>query len=139
MLRIADKTFQSRLFTGTGKFASSSLMLEAIRESGSEMATLAMKRVDLLRRDDALLAPLQASGVALLPNTSGAKTAEEAVFAAQLARRRWYALDQTGDPPGRPLAAAGPDRNAAGGGKTGRAGVCGAALLRRGSGALQAP
>ncbi|WP_105621624.1 thiazole synthase [Cronobacter malonaticus] len=97
MLRIADKTFQSRLFTGTGKFASSSLMLEAIRESGSEMATLAMKRVDQLRRDDALLAPLQASGVALLPNTSGAKTAEEAVFAAQLAREalgtHWIKLE----------------------------------------------
>ncbi|MDI6465865.1 thiazole synthase, partial [Cronobacter turicensis] len=97
MLRIADKTFQSRLFTGTGKFASPSLMLEAIRESGSEMATLAMKRVDLLRRDDALLAPLQASGVALLPNTSGAKTAEEAIFAAQLAREalgtHWIKLE----------------------------------------------
>ncbi|EOW6723403.1 thiazole synthase [Cronobacter dublinensis] len=97
MLRIADKTFQSRLFTGTGKFASSALMLAALRESGSELATLAMKRVDLMRRDDALLAPLQEAGVALLPNTSGAKTAEEAIFAAQLAREalgtHWIKLE----------------------------------------------
>ena len=47
MLRIADKTFDSHLFTGTGKFASSQLMVEAIRASGSQLVTLAMKRVDL--------------------------------------------------------------------------------------------
>ncbi len=46
MLRIADKTFDSHLFTGTGKFASSQLMVEAIRASGSQLVTLAMKRVD---------------------------------------------------------------------------------------------
>ncbi len=45
MLRIADKTFDSHLFTGTGKFASSQLMVEAIRASGSQLVTLAMKRV----------------------------------------------------------------------------------------------
>jgi len=97
MLRIADKTFTSRLFTGTGKFASSSLMVEAIRASGSELVTLAMKRVDLRARRDAILAPLLETGVTLLPNTSGAKTAEEAVFAAQLAREalgtHWVKLE----------------------------------------------
>ncbi|WP_426447001.1 thiazole synthase [Siccibacter colletis] len=97
MLRIADKTFTSRLFTGTGKFASSSLMVEAIRASGSELVTLAMKRVDLRDRRDAILAPLLEAGVTLLPNTSGAKTAEEAVFAAQLAREalgtHWVKLE----------------------------------------------
>lgn len=97
MLRIADKTFTSRLFTGTGKFASSSLMMDAIRASGSELVTLAMKRVDLRDRRDAILAPLLEAGVTLLPNTSGAKTAEEAVFAAQLAREalgtHWVKLE----------------------------------------------
>lgn len=86
MLRIADKTFDSHLFTGTGKFASSQLMVEAIRASGSQLVTLAMKRVDLRQHNDAILAPLIEAGVTLLPNTSGAKTAEEAIFAAQLAR-----------------------------------------------------
>lgn len=97
MLRIADKTFTSRLFTGTGKFASAEVMAAAVRESGSELVTLAMKRVDLRSRNDAILAPLQTAGVSLLPNTSGAKTAEEAIFAAQLAREalgtHWVKLE----------------------------------------------
>ncbi|UMG88645.1 hypothetical protein MF573_01880 [Klebsiella pneumoniae] len=54
MLRIADKTFDSHLFTGTGKFASSQLMVESIRASGSQLVTLAMKRVDLRQHNDAL-------------------------------------------------------------------------------------
>lgn len=97
MLRIADKTFTSRLFTGTGKFASAEMMATAIRESGSELVTLAMKRVDLRNRNDGILAPLLAAGVSLLPNTSGAKTAEEAIFASQLAREalgtHWVKLE----------------------------------------------
>lgn len=67
MLRIADKTFDSHLFTGTGKFASSQLMVEAIRASGSQLVTLAMKRVDLRQHNDAILAPLIEAGVTLLP------------------------------------------------------------------------
>ncbi|WP_312214471.1 thiazole synthase [Pseudescherichia sp.] len=97
MLRIADKTFESHLFTGTGKFASSQLMTDAIHASGSQLVTLAMKRVDLRQRNDAILAPLLEAGVTLLPNTSGAKTAEEAVFAARLAREalgtHWLKLE----------------------------------------------
>ncbi len=97
MLRIADKTFDSHLFTGTGKFASPQLMVDAIRESGSQLVTLAMKRVDLRHHNDAILAPLLEAGVSLLPNTSGAKTAEEAVFAARLAREalgtHWLKLE----------------------------------------------
>ena len=89
MLRIADKTFDSHLFTGTGKFASSQLMVEAIRASGSQLVTLAMKRVDLRQHNDAILEPLT--------NTSGAKTAEEAIFAAHLAREalgaNWLKLE----------------------------------------------
>ena len=97
MLHIADKIFDSHLFTGTGKFASPQLMVEAIRESGSQLVTLAMKRVDLRQHNDAILAPLLEAGVTLLPNTSGAKTAEEAIFAALLAREalgtRWLKLE----------------------------------------------
>ena len=65
--------------------------------SGSQLVTLAMKRVDLRQHNDAILAPLLEAGVTLLPNTSGAKTAEEAIFAAQLAREalgtRWLKLE----------------------------------------------
>lgn len=61
MLHIADKTFDSHLFTGTGKFASSQLMVESIRASGSQLVTLAMKRVDLRQHNDAILEPLIAA------------------------------------------------------------------------------
>ena len=97
MLRIADKTFESHLFTGTGKFATSELMVEALQASGSQLVTLAMKRVDLRQHNDAILQPLLKAGVSLLPNTSGAKTAQEAVFAARLAREalgtNWIKLE----------------------------------------------
>lgn len=63
MLRIADKTFESHLFTGTGKFAAPEVMVEAIRASGSQLVTTAMKRVDLRQRNDAILAPLLAAGL----------------------------------------------------------------------------
>ncbi|AKH62900.1 MULTISPECIES: thiazole synthase [Photorhabdus] len=97
MLKIADTTFNSRLFTGTGKFANSDLMIQAIAASGSQLVTMAMKRIDLQGGNDAILAPLQKLGVKLLPNTSGAKTAEEALFAARLAREalatNWIKLE----------------------------------------------
>lgn len=97
MLTIADTHFSSRLFTGTGKFATAALMLAAIEASGSQLVTMAMKRVDLRGGNDAILAPLQQLGVRLLPNTSGAKTAEEAIFAAHLAREalgtHWVKLE----------------------------------------------
>ena len=102
MLQIADKTFTSRLFTGTGKFASSQIMVEAIHASGSQLVTMAMKRVDLGQHNDDILRPLQEAGVQLLPNTSGAKTAEEAIFAAHLAREaldtHWLKLEIHPDP-----------------------------------------
>ncbi len=97
MLQIADKTFSSHLFTGTGKFSSPEVMVDAIRASGSQLVTMAMKRVDLRNHNDAILAPLLDAGVQLLPNTSGAKTADEAIFAAQLAREalgtHWVKLE----------------------------------------------
>ncbi len=101
-LRIADKTFNSRLFTGTGKFSSSPLMGEAIMASGSELVTVALKRVDLETREDNLLKTLMASHINLLPNTSGVRNAKEAVFAAQLAREaletNWIKLEIHPDP-----------------------------------------
>jgi len=97
MLKIADTTFTSRLFTGTGKFSSAALMQQAIVASGTQLVTMAMKRVDLQRGGDDILRPLEELGLRLLPNTSGAKTAEEAIFAARLAREalgtHWVKLE----------------------------------------------
>lgn len=86
MLTIADTTFTSHLFTGTGKYANSRTMQDAIAASGSQLVTMAMKRIDLAQGHDEILAPLRELGIKLLPNTSGAKNAQEAVFAARLAR-----------------------------------------------------
>ncbi|MEI9752145.1 thiazole synthase [Moellerella wisconsensis] len=102
MLKIADTTFSSRLFTGTGKFASPRLMQQAIEASGSQLVTMAMKRIDLRSHQsksnsDNILQPLLDLGVKLLPNTSGAKNAQEAIFAAHLAREalgtHWIKLE----------------------------------------------
>jgi thiazole synthase len=101
-LTIAGKTFQSRLFLGTGKFGSSLQMEEAVLASGCEMVTVALKRVDLETDTDALLSHLQHPHISLLPNTSGARTAKEAVLAAQLAREaletNWVKLEIHPDP-----------------------------------------
>ncbi|MCK9402510.1 MAG: thiazole synthase [Chitinophagaceae bacterium] len=101
-LTIADKVFQSRLFLGTGKFGSSLQMEEAVLASGSEMVTVALKRVDFETETDRLLSHLQHSHINLLPNTSGVRNAKEAVFAAQLAREametNWVKLEIHPDP-----------------------------------------
>lgn len=87
MLTIADKTFSSRLFLGTGKFSSSSLMAAAAQASGTELVTVALKRVELsASTTDDMIAPLVQQNLQLLPNTSGARTAEEAILAAELSR-----------------------------------------------------
>ena len=103
MLSIADKTFGSRLFTGTGKFSSSIVMEEALLASGSELVTVALKRVDMRNNEqDDLLIRLKYPHINLLPNTSGVRTAKEAVFAAQLAREaletNWIKLEIHPDP-----------------------------------------
>ncbi|ARN64548.1 Thiazole biosynthesis protein ThiG [Vibrio vulnificus] len=102
MLKIADKQFHSRLFTGTGKFANSQLMSQAIEQSGSQLATMALKRVDIRNQQDYILSPLLSAGVNLLPNTSGAKNAKDAIFAAHLAREalgtNWLKLEIHPDP-----------------------------------------
>ena len=102
MLIIADKTFSSRLFTGTGKFANNTIMKAAIQASGSQLTTMALKRIDITDSSDSLLQMLSTFDVAWLPNTSGAKTAKEAIFAAQLAREAlgtsWLKLEIHPDP-----------------------------------------
>ncbi|WP_114783048.1 thiazole synthase [Botryobacter ruber] len=101
-LKIADKTFTSRLFTGTGKFSSSLQMEEALLASGSELVTVALKRVDVHRQDDDILQHLSHPQFNLLPNTSGVRNTKEAVFAAQLAREaletNWLKLEIHPDP-----------------------------------------
>lgn len=101
-LHIAGKAFQSRLFLGTGKFGSPEEMARAVRASGTELVTVALKRVDRETDTDALLAPLRTASLGLLPNTSGARNAREAVFAAQLAREaletNWVKLEIHPDP-----------------------------------------
>lgn len=100
--KIANKVFSSRLFLGTGKFGSNQQMEEAILASGSELVTVALKRVDLETETDALLSHINHAHINLLPNTSGARNAKEAVFAAQLAREaletNWLKLEIHPDP-----------------------------------------
>jgi thiazole synthase len=101
-LIIAGKRFDSRLFTGTGKFGSNKIMEEAILASGSELVTVALKRVDINSDSDDILAHLRHPHLNLLPNTSGVRNAKEAVFAAQLAREalgiNWVKLEIHPDP-----------------------------------------
>lgn len=101
-LVVAGHAFTSRLFTGTGKYASGQTMAAAIEASGSELVTLSLRRIDLAGQTDNILKPLQQLGIKLLPNTSGARTAREAVFAAELAREaldtEWVKLEIHPDP-----------------------------------------
>lgn len=101
-LQIADKTFSSRLLTGTGKFSSAQVMQQALTASATQIVTLALKRVRFDEPDLQILEPLRAMGVQLLPNTSGARNAKEAIFAAQLAREalgtNWLKLEIHPDP-----------------------------------------
>ena len=101
-LIIAGKEFSSRLFLGTGKFDSNEKMSQAIEASGTEMVTIAMKRVELGNSEDDMLRHVVRPGLQLLPNTSGVRNAEEAVFAAQMAREafgtNWLKLEIHPDP-----------------------------------------
>lgn len=101
-LLLGDKTFRSRLFLGTGKFGSNVQMEDAVLASGSELVTVALKRINLETDTDSLLSYLDHSHISLLPNTSGARNAREAVFAAQLAREametNWLKLEIHPDP-----------------------------------------
>ncbi|MCM1041767.1 MAG: thiazole synthase [Bacteroides sp.] len=101
-LVIAGKEFTSRLIMGTGKYSSNKVMEEAIKASGAEMVTAALKRIDTNNEQDDMMAHIRNCGVTFLPNTSGARTAEEAVLAAQLAKEalgtNWVKLEIHPDP-----------------------------------------
>lgn len=101
-LVIAGREFNSRLFLGTGKFSSYELMKNAIVASESEMVTVAMKRIDLDNKEDDMLKHIVSTNIQLLPNTSGARDASEAIFAAQMGREafgtNWLKLEVHPDP-----------------------------------------
>jgi thiazole synthase len=101
-LKIAGKEFRSRLFLGTGKFGSMRQMRDAVLASETELVTVALKRMDLETDTDAMVVALQSPNINLLPNTSGARDAKEAIFAAQLAREaletNWLKLEIHPDP-----------------------------------------
>lgn len=87
ILKIGGREFKSRLFIGTGKFSSPEIMLEAVKASGSEMVTVAMKRVNMMNEaTDDMMTHINRDHVQLLPNTSGVRDAREAVLAARMSR-----------------------------------------------------
>jgi thiazole synthase len=101
-LTIADKTFRSRLIVGTGKYPSHQIMADAHRASGTEMVTVAVRRVDLSDRGaESLLHYIDQSKIFLLPNTAGCYTADDAIRTARLAREvglsNWVKLEVIGD------------------------------------------
>ena len=104
-LTIAGRQFASRLFVGTGKFSSNEAMRDALDASGTEVVTVALRRADLTGNEDPfanILDFIDAEKYLLLPNTSGANTAEEAVRLARLAVAaglpNWVKLEIHPDP-----------------------------------------
>lgn len=101
-LTIANRQFSSRLLVGTGKFSSNAAMVAAMEGSGSQIVTVALRRVDVDDPQDSLLSHIDPHKYLLLPNTSGARDAEEAVRLARLARAAgcepWIKLEVTPDP-----------------------------------------
>jgi thiazole synthase len=107
-LVIAGRTFTSRLICGTGKFSSGAVMAKALEATGTELVTVALRRVDLDAPEGAdILDALDLSSYLLMPNTSGAMDADEAVRLARLARaagltddtdRCWIKLEVTPEP-----------------------------------------
>src|ERR1041384_2954313 len=104
-LKIADRTFKSRLILGTGKFPSPEAMRDALEASGTEMVTVALRRADLSGKRDPfanILEFIDSKKFLLLPNTSGAMNAEEAVRLARLAVAaglpKWVKLEIHPDP-----------------------------------------
>ena len=101
-LKIAEREFGSRLLVGTGKFSSVQAMAEPLKRSESEIVTVALRRVNIEDENDDMLAAIDRSQYLLLPNTSGARDAQEAIRLARLARAatdiEWVKLEVTPDP-----------------------------------------
>lgn len=86
-LVLKDRRFDSRLLLGTGKFADAATMAAAVKASGARLVTAALRRFNVGRPDDDLLGPLLAlPGITIVPNTSGARDAREAIQAARIGR-----------------------------------------------------
>ncbi len=105
LLKIADREFSSRLMTGTGKFASNELMRDTLESSATQIVTVALRRADLTGEKDPyanILEFIDPKKYLLLPNTSGAMNAEEAVRLARLAEAaglpKWIKLEIHPDP-----------------------------------------
>ncbi len=101
-LRIAGREFSSRLIVGTGKYKDNRTMVDAIRATGTEMVTVAVRRIDLDRtKEEGILYHLDPDEFLLLPNTAGCYTAEDALRYARLARAagftEWLKLEIIGD------------------------------------------
>ncbi|HEY0944288.1 MAG TPA: thiazole synthase [Opitutaceae bacterium] len=101
-LRLGGVTFHSRLFLGTGKFSSGPAMAESLAASGTELVTVALRRIRTDGAADDMLGHLDRERYRLLPNTSGVRDAKEAVLAAELAREaietHWLKLEIHPDP-----------------------------------------
>ena len=101
-LQIADRIFSSRLLMGTGKFAAHEAMKNAMNASGTEIVTVALRRVDLTKPQDDILSYIDRNKYLLLPNTSGSQNAKEAVMQAKLAREaglgNWVKLEVVPEP-----------------------------------------
>src|ERR1700752_1612155 len=100
-LIIAGRQFSSRLIVGTGKYRSGQETARAIEASGAEMVTVAVRRVNLDRSKESLLAFIDPDKYFLLPNTAGCYTADEAIRTARLAREvglsDWVKIEVIGD------------------------------------------
>lgn len=100
-LTIAGKQFQSRLFVGTGKYPDFPTMEKALAASGTEMVTVAVRRVNLDRTQESLLDYIDLKKYSLLPNTAGCYTADDAVKYSRLGREvgmsNWVKLEVIGD------------------------------------------
>ena len=101
MLKIGDKELKSRLFVGTGKFSSYEVMRNSIKASGADVVTVALRRVDITANENDILAFID-KNKQLMPNTSGARNADEAVRIARLCRAvtntSWVKLEVVPDP-----------------------------------------
>ena len=101
-LKIADKTFTNRMLLGTGKFPSVQSLRDSIVLSGAEIVTVALRRVDITKQAEGIISAIDRTKQLLLPNTSVAKNAEEAVRLARLARAagcgNWLKLEVTPEP-----------------------------------------
>lgn len=102
ILKIGDREFKSRFLIGTGKFSSPSVLKDCIDVAESEIVTVAMRRVDLDNPNDSIMNVLDPEKILILPNTSGAVNAEEAIRLARIAKATglpsWLKLEITPDP-----------------------------------------